>query len=194
MQAWTSGHLIPAAPPPPPHPHAFPSPWEPGTSIPDCIVGWGRVGVLGKRWVIKTQLHHTPHHLPLSKSDFTSPDSSQLFRSNSPAPLSKFQSLLGELTWSRLPRGSRPERERGCGRRELECVREFSVPQSCLTHRRSPARLLCSWDCPCKNAVVGCHFLLQEDLPDPESGRLTCPAFPALAGGFLTPEPSGKPL
>ena len=30
-----------------------------------------------------------------------------------------------------------------------------------------PARLLCPWDSPGKNTGVGCHFLLQEDLPDP---------------------------
>ena len=36
--------------------------------------------------------------------------------------------------------------------------------QSCLTlqtHRRQPTRLLCPWDSPGKNTVVGCHFLLQ---------------------------------
>ena len=29
-------------------------------------------------------------------------------------------------------------------------------------HGLKPARLLCPWDSPGKNAGVGCHFLLQE--------------------------------
>ena len=36
---------------------------------------------------------------------------------------------------------------------------------------------------------MGCHFLLQGDLPDP--GIKLVP--PALAGGFLTTDPGGKP-
>ena len=28
-------------------------------------------------------------------------------------------------------------------------------------------QLLCSWDFPGKNTGVGCHFLLQRNLPDP---------------------------
>ena len=46
-----------------------------------------------------------------------------------------------------------------------------------------------SWDFPGKNTGVGCHFLLQGDLPDPEIE----PASPALAGGFFTTGPPGKP-
>ena len=34
-------------------------------------------------------------------------------------------------------------------------------------HRRQPTRLLCPWDSPGKNSGVGCHFLLQGNLPDP---------------------------
>ena len=42
------------------------------------------------------------------------------------------------------------------------------------------------WDFPGKNTGVGCHFLLQVIEPvSPES--------PALAGGFFTTEPPGKP-
>ena len=37
------------------------------------------------------------------------------------------------------------------------CVRA----QLCMTHGLLPARLLCPWDFPGKNAGVGCHFLLQ---------------------------------
>ena len=50
-------------------------------------------------------------------------------------------------------------------------------------------RLLCPWDFPGKNTGVGCHFLLQGDLPD--SGIK--PVSPALTGRFSTPEPPGKP-
>ena len=51
------------------------------------------------------------------------------------------------------------------------------------------SRLLCPWDSPGKNTGVGCHFL--------STGDLSCPgikpAVLALAGGFFTIEPSGKP-
>ena len=38
---------------------------------------------------------------------------------------------------------------------------------SLRTYRLKPARLLCPWDSPGKNTGVGCHDLLQGDLPDP---------------------------
>ena len=41
---------------------------------------------------------------------------------------------------------------------------------------------------PHKNIGVGCHFLLQGNLPDPEIK----PASPALAGKFFTTELAGK--
>ena len=50
-------------------------------------------------------------------------------------------------------------------------------------------QLLCLWGFPVKNAGVGCHFLLQGDLPNPE----TEPVSPALTGGSFTTEPPGKP-
>ena len=50
-------------------------------------------------------------------------------------------------------------------------------------------RFLCPWNFPGKNSGVGCHFLLQGDLPHPGIK----PASPALAGGFFTTEPPGKP-
>ena len=53
-----------------------------------------------------------------------------------------------------------------------------------------PARLLLPWDFPGKNTGVGCHFLLQGGLPDPG----TEPVSPALADGFFTTEPPGKPM
>ena len=48
------------------------------------------------------------------------------------------------------------------------------------------ARRLCPWDFPGKNARMDCHFLLQGIFP-------TYVASPALAGGFFTTEPIGKP-
>ena len=36
-----------------------------------------------------------------------------------------------------------------------------------LPHGLQPTRLLCPWDSPGKNTGVGCHFLLQGNLPDP---------------------------
>ena len=52
-----------------------------------------------------------------------------------------------------------------------------------------PTRLLCSWDFPGKNTGVGCHLLLQENLPNPGI-KPVCPVFLALT---LTTEPPGKP-
>ena len=46
-------------------------------------------------------------------------------------------------------------------------------------------QLLCSWDFPGKNTGVGCHFLLQGNLPDPGIKSMF-PETPALAGGFFT--------
>ena len=69
-----------------------------------------------------------------------------------------------------------------CTNRMCAC----SVTPSCSTlwdpMYRNPTRLLCPWDFPGKNTRVSCHFLLQGDLPDPGIE----PAFPELAGGFLT--------
>ena len=44
-----------------------------------------------------------------------------------------------------------------------------------------PARLLCPWDSSGKNTGVGCHALLQRNLPKP-----TALTSPVLAGGFFT--------
>ena len=48
-----------------------------------------------------------------------------------------------------------------------------------------PTRLLCPWDSPGKNTGLGCHALLQGNLPNPgiKPASLTSPA---LAGGFFT--------
>ena len=66
---------------------------------------------------------------------------------------------------------------------QLSCVWLFCSPmiwgsQGSSVHGISQARIL-----------VGCHFLLQGTLPDPEIDSQS----PALAGGFFTTEPPGKP-
>ena len=43
----------------------------------------------------------------------------------------------------------------------------FSRVQLLQPYGLWPARLLCSWDSPGKNAGVDCHALLQGDLPNP---------------------------
>ena len=57
-----------------------------------------------------------------------------------------------------------------------------------LTWPHGPARLLCPWDFPGKNTGVGCHALLQGNLPN--SGIKTTST--ALAGGLFTTEPPGE--
>ena len=52
-------------------------------------------------------------------------------------------------------------------------------------HGPQPTRLLCPWDFPGKNTGVGCHFLLQGNVPD-AGINLASLAFPTLAGRFLT--------
>ena len=48
---------------------------------------------------------------------------------------------------------------------------------------------MCPWDFPGKNTGVGCHL---GDLPHPGTESVSCVS-PALAGGFFTTEPPGKP-
>ena len=59
------------------------------------------------------------------------------------------------------------------------------VSDSLLPHGLWPTRLLSPWDSPGKNTGVGGHVCL----PDPGIE----PVSPALAGGFFTTEPPGKP-
>ena len=62
------------------------------------------------------------------------------------------------------------------------CTRAYSVMSDSLqSHGLYPASLLCPWDSPGENIGVGCHL--------PESG-----IEPAVAGGFFTKVPPGKPL
>ena len=68
-----------------------------------------------------------------------------------------------------------------------------SVAQWCptlLPHGLQPARLLCAWDSPGKNAGVGCHFLFQG--PDPGVEPLSLEA-PASAGGLPLSHPGSIP-
>ena len=68
------------------------------------------------------------------------------------------------------------------------------VAQSCQTlcdlRDYSPIRLISPWNSIGKNTGVGCHFLLQEGLPDPgiETGS------PELQADSLSSEPPEKPI
>ena len=90
-----------------------------------------------------------------------------------------------ELTWNcQLPGSSG---SRCLGERTLS----YSAMSDCLhPNGLQPTQLLCSWDSPGKNTRVGCHFLLQGNLPNPGIK----PESSALAGRFFTTEPPGKPL
>ena len=59
----------------------------------------------------------------------------------------------------------------------------YSVTQLCLTlcDPMDPSRLLRPWDSPGKNTGVGCHSLLQGNLPNSGIESMS-PASPALAG------------
>ena len=69
----------------------------------------------------------------------------------------------------------------------LSCVQLFAIPWTVAW--QAPL----SMDFPGKNARMGCHFLLQGIVPDPGL-RPASSVAPALAGGFFTTEPPGKPL
>ena len=71
------------------------------------------------------------------------------------------------------------------------CMRALLRRPSSDPHGPHPARLLCPWGSPGKNTAVGCHFLLQGNLPDPGI-QPESPVSPVLAGRFLTAEPTGK--
>ena len=63
------------------------------------------------------------------------------------------------------------------------------VSDSLLPHGLQPARLLCPWDSPDRYTGVGCHALLQGNLPDPGIE----PRSPALQADSLLSGPPGKP-
>ena len=68
----------------------------------------------------------------------------------------------------------------------IVCVHAVSpvVSDSVRPYGLQPTRLLCPWDTAGKNTGVGCHALLQGNLPDPgiEPASLTSPA---LASEFF---------
>ena len=78
-----------------------------------------------------------------------------------------------------------PERIRVCVARALNCVRLLAIPRS-VAHR-APLSVGFSH----KNTGVGCHFLLQVDLPDPGIEPAS-PLSPPLAGRFFNSEPPGN--
>ena len=66
------------------------------------------------------------------------------------------------------------------------------VTQSCQTllwpRGLWPLQAPLQWDSPGKNTEVGCHFLLQGNLPDPGTKSES----PALAGGLFTTQPTSE--
>ena len=73
----------------------------------------------------------------------------------------------------------------------IACSVAQSCPTFCNPYGLWPARLLCPWDSPGKTTGVDCHFLIQGIFlthvwMEPKS--------PALADGFFTAEPPGKPI
>ena len=70
------------------------------------------------------------------------------------------------------------------------CAQSFLTP--CSPVGRSPLGSSVQWDFPARNTGVGCHVLFQRIFPTLGSNlRLLC--LLALAGGFFTSEPLGKP-
>ena len=52
----------------------------------------------------------------------------------------------------------------------------------------APGILFCPWDFPGKNPGIGCHFLLQGDLPQPGVNHVSC-----IDRQIFTTKPPGKP-
>ena len=65
------------------------------------------------------------------------------------------------------------------------------MSDSLKSYRLQPTRLLCPWD-PQERLLNGLPFPFPGDLPNPGIEHMS-PAAPALAGGFFTVEPPGKP-
>ena len=70
----------------------------------------------------------------------------------------------------------------------IVCAQSLSVVWLFVTSWTVAYRLLCPWDFPGKNTGVGCHFLLQGNLPDPGIK----PGSPALQADALSSKPPGK--
>ena len=62
-------------------------------------------------------------------------------------------------------------------------------PTLCDPMNGQAVKLLCPWNFPGRNTVVGCHFLLQGIFPTQGWNIVSAP--PALAGGFFTTVPNG---
>ena len=60
------------------------------------------------------------------------------------------------------------------------------LSDSLRPHGLQPTRLLCPWNFPGKNTGVGCHFLLQGDVPNPAIGPTVSLVSLAFAGRFFT--------
>ena len=74
------------------------------------------------------------------------------------------------------------------------CMLSHSVmSDSSWPHGLWPARLLCPWDSPGKNTEVGLLFPPPGDLSNP-GFKPTSTVSPALAEGFFTTLPPGKPF
>ena len=76
------------------------------------------------------------------------------------------------------------------------CIRAQSVTSvmsnSLRPFRLWPAKLLCPWDSPGKNTVVGCHALLQRIFPTQQQNCVFCDS--CISGGFFTAKPLGQVL
>ena len=79
---------------------------------------------------------------------------------------------------------------------KIRCACAYSVASVVSDSLRPrglhPSRILCPWDSPGKNNVVGCHSLLQEIFQTQGSNPLS-PSAPTLARRFFTTELPGKP-
>ena len=71
---------------------------------------------------------------------------------------------------------------------ESKRVSPSVVSHSFGSHALQPTRLLCPWNSPVKNTGVGCHFLLQGNLPNPGIK----PGSPALQADSWPFESLGK--
>ena len=71
------------------------------------------------------------------------------------------------------------------------------MANSLWPHGPYPARLLCPWDFPAENTRVGCHFLLQGNLPDPGielASRVSCLGRQIFFFFFLTTSTTGEAI
>ena len=79
-----------------------------------------------------------------------------------------------------------------CVNRKIMCACSV-VSDSLQPHGLYPARLLCPWGFPGKRTGVDFHSHLQRLFLSQGGSEPISPASPALAGGFFTATPPGKP-